>query len=148
MKKSDKIIVLGIGNSGRQDDGLGWLFLDYLKSQNSGMELEYRYQLQIEDAELISNYNTVIFVDATKEDIIEGLYLKPCLPSEEYSFSTHALAPETILFLSNKLYSHKPKAFIFAIQGYEWELKIGITPKANKNLSKAKKFFLNKLTRL
>lgn len=141
MKKSDKTIVLGIGNNGRQDDGLGWMFLDFLDEQNSGIDIEYRYQLQIEDADLISNYDRVIFVDATKEDTDEGFYLKPCLPSEEYSFSTHALNPETILYLSKKLYNHNPDASIFAIQGYDWELKIGLSNKGYSNLEKAKKYF-------
>ena len=141
MKKSDKIIILGIGNNGRQDDGLGWMFLDFLEEQNSDIDIEYRYQLQIEDADLISNYDTVIFVDATKEETEEGFYLKPCHPSEKYSFSTHALAPETVLYLSHKLYDHNPDAFIFAIQGYDWELKMGLSEKGTVNLEKAKKYF-------
>ena len=141
MKKSDKIIVLGIGNNGRQDDGLGWMFMDFLEEQNSNIDIEYRYQLQIEDADLISNYNTVIFVDATKEDTEDGFYLKPCHPSEAYSFSTHALNPETILYLSQKLYNHSPDASIFAIQGYDWELKIGLSDQGTANLDKAKKYF-------
>ena len=141
MKKSDKIIILGIGNNGRQDDGLGWMFLDFLEEQNSDIDIEYRYQLQIEDADLISNYDTVIFVDATKEETEEGFYLKPCHPSEKYSFSTHALAPETVLYLSHKLYDHNPDASIFAIQGYDWELKMGLSEKGTLNLEKAKKYF-------
>ncbi len=141
MKKSDKLIILGIGNNGRQDDGLGWMFMDFLDEQNANVDLEYRYQLQIEDADLISEYDRVIFVDATKEETDDGFYLKPCHPSEEYSFSTHALHPETILFLSNKLYNHKPEASIFAIQGYDWELKIGLSEKGTENLDKAKKYF-------
>ena len=141
MKKSDKTIVLGIGNNGRQDDGLGWMFLDFLEEKDSSIDVEYRYQLQIEDADLISNYDRVIFVDATKEDTEDGFYLKPCHPSEEYSFSTHALNPETILYLSQKIYNHKPEAYIFAIQGFDWELKIGLSEKGTANLEKAKKYF-------
>ena len=141
MKKSDKIIILGIGNNGRQDDGPGWSFLDFLDEQNTNIDLEYRYQLQIEDSELISKYDTVIFVDATKEETEKGFYLKPCHPSEKYSFSTHALQPETILYLSKKLYDHNPDASIFAIQGYDWELMIGLSEKGTINLEKAKKYF-------
>ena len=144
-KDSERIIIFGIGNNGRQDDGLGWKFLDFLEEQNYNIDLEYRYQLQIEDAELISNYKKVIFVDASKEEIPEGFYLKQCLPSEKYSFSTHALEPETILYLSNKLYNHNPEASIFGIQGYQWELKIGLSDKANLNLEKAKKYFKDTL---
>lgn len=143
MKSSDKenILIFGVGNTGRQDDGLGWLFLDYLETLNLNFRIEYRYQLQIEDAELLSNYDKVIFVDATKEDTEEGFYLKSCHPSEKYSFSTHALEPETILYLSSKIYHHKPDAFIFGIQGYDWELKIGLSEKGAINLDNAKKYF-------
>ncbi|MDH5413234.1 MAG: hydrogenase maturation protease [Flavobacteriaceae bacterium] len=141
----NKILVLGIGNTGRQDDGLGWLFLDFLKSQKTSYVLEYRYQLQIEDAELISRYDEIIFVDATKEKTYDGFFLKPCQASDKYSFSTHALAPETILYLCNKLYGHDPQSTIFGIQGYEWELKIGISSKASHNLDEAKKYFIDKV---
>ncbi|MBT8384236.1 MAG: hydrogenase maturation protease [Bacteroidia bacterium] len=140
-----RILVLGIGNTGRQDDGLGWLFLDFLKGQNTTFDIEYRYQLQIEDAELISGYDEVIFVDATKEKTNEGFFLKPCQATDKYSFSTHALAPETILYLSNKLYDHIPQSSIFGIQGYKWELKIGLSKKANENLDKAKNYFKEKV---
>ena len=143
-KKGDNTIVLGIGNNGRQDDGLGWLFLDFLKNQHSNVDLEYRYQLQIEEAELITNYDIVIFVDATKEETEEGFYVKPCLPSEKYSFSTHALEPETILYLSSTLYNHNPESKIIGIQGYEWELQIGLSKKAVKNLDKATNYFKDK----
>lgn len=142
MKKLDhNILVLGIGNNGRQDDGMGWLFLDFLKEQDSTIDLEYKYQLQIEDAELISNYDKVFFVDATKEITEDGFYIRPCNPSEKYSFSSHALKPETILYLSNKLYNHHPKASILGIQGYEWELKIGLSNKGVVNFNKAIKYF-------
>ncbi len=142
MKKLDnKTIVLGIGNNGRQDDGLGWLFLDFLKSEHSDFDLEYRYQLQIEDAELISNYQNVIFIDAAKDENEDGFSYYPCKPSEKYSFSTHALDPETILYLTKKLYNHEPEATVLAIQGYDWELKIGLSDKGEQNLKKAKVYF-------
>lgn len=147
MKKEDKnkTIVLGIGNIGRQDDGLGWVFLDFLKKEGiTKTDIEYRYQLQIEDAELICHYNTVLFVDATKNNTKEGFYFDDCEPSGKFSFSTHELAPETILFLANKLYQHKPKAFVLGIQGYKWNLKNGLTVEANNNLDKAKTFFNKK----
>jgi hydrogenase maturation protease len=141
MKKPDNILIIGIGNNGRQDDGLGWEFLDFLDEQNATIDLEYRYQLQIEDADLISEYDSVVFVDATKEKTDNGFYLKTCNPSEKHSFSTHALNPETILHLCQNLYNKQPKASIFGIEGYEWELQIGLSNKGYINLEKAKKYF-------
>ena len=64
------ILIIGIGNSGRNDDGLGWKFVDIASQTMRGyFDVEYRYQLQIEDAELVSKYNKVIFADATQEAI-------------------------------------------------------------------------------
>ena len=138
----NKTIVLGIGNIGRQDDGLGWLFLDYLKDEGfKDIEIEYRYQLQIEDAELISNYENVIFIDATKEQTKNGFYYKTCESSDKFGFSSHELVPETILYLANNLYNHNPKAFILGIQGYEWNLEIGLSVEAKVNLNNAKRYF-------
>ena len=138
----NKTIVLGIGNIGRQDDGLGWLFLDYLKDEGfKDIEIEYRYQLQIEDDELISNYENVIFIDATKEQTKNGFYYKICESSDKFGFSSHELVPETILYLANNLYNHNPKAFILGIQGYEWNLEIGLSVEAKVNLNNAKRYF-------
>ncbi len=141
---TNKTVVIGIGNIGRQDDGLGWLFIDYLKSEGfKHLSLEYRYQLQIEDAELISQYDTVIFVDATKEKIEGGFSLRVLKPSNKYGFSSHELMPETILYLADKLYKKTPQAYLFCIKGYQWGLEIGLSKKARLNLNKAKEYFAN-----
>ena len=145
--KKNKTIVFGIGNVGRQDDGLGWLFLDYLKEKQytHHLDLEYRYQLQIEDAELICNYDTVIFVDAVKGIISNGYYFNTIKPSAKYSFSTHELAPETILFLADNLYQHRPESYVLGIQGVQWDLEIGLSTKAKLNLKKTKLYFTEKI---
>ena len=129
-----KILVIGIGNTGRQDDGLGWLIIDHILEDYKGIDKEYRYQLQIEDAELVSHYSKVFFVDATKEQVGDGFYLKNCKASISHGLSSHALHPETIIGLTNDLYDKYPEAFILGIQGYQWELKIGISEKARVNL--------------
>ncbi len=149
MKKEDKNknIILGIGNIGRQDDGLGWEFLDFLKKEDiPNTDLEYRYQLQIEDAELICHYDTVIFVDAVKDNLKQGFYYKICEPSDKFSFSTHALVPETILFLAKNIYDHSPKAFVLGINGYQWGLNCGLSKKATENFNNAKNYFMKDIS--
>ena len=66
---NDSCLIYGIGNVGRQDDGLGWAFVDWLQAQGlcSSAEMQRGYQLLLEDAELISNKERVLFVDATKD---------------------------------------------------------------------------------
>ena len=47
----EPLLIIGIGNSSRGDDGLGWAFLDTISQmQPLPGQLEYRYQLVVEDA--------------------------------------------------------------------------------------------------
>ena len=143
----NKCLILGIGNYGRQDDGLGWEFLDGLNEKKfKNVSMEYRYQLQIEDAELIGKFDTVVFVDASRNELENGYSWETCEGSNTYSFSTHALMPETILYLSEHLYQHMPRAFVLEIQGHKWELKSGLTKKAKENLKKANTYFTEHLS--
>ncbi|MDP3352557.1 MAG: hydrogenase maturation protease [Flavobacteriaceae bacterium] len=152
MKKEAKQIclILGIGNYGRQDDGLGWEFLDLLQKTSKAkhqFKLEYRYQLQIEDAELLCEYDNVVFVDASKRILEDGYRITKGVPSNQYEFTSHTLAPETILFLSNQLYNHQPNAYILEIEGFKWSLMNGLSIKAKINLIKAFSYFLKFLNR-
>lgn len=150
MKNCDsKIIIIGIGNSGREDDGLGWAFLDEIKPKlPTHFDVEYRYQLQIEDAELISHYDKVYFVDAHKQALENGVIISPCLPKDVHGFSSHALHPETIQFLVNSVYDKNPESYIIGISGGSFELKIGLTSKGKENLDKALSYFLNDFVKL
>ena len=145
QEESDKILIFGIGNIGRSDDALGWMFLDRLKGR-SNFELEYRYQLQIEDAELISKYQKVIFVDAHKQDLEEGFYFKRCKGVKHENLNSHALLPETVVWLSEQLFQSNPEAFVLAIQGYSWDLALGVSDKALINLEKAMERFVDVLS--
>ena len=145
IKATKTCLILGIGNYGRQDDGLGWEFLDMLQKDPNlkvNLQLEYRYQLQIEDAELLCNYDYIFFVDASKRILEEGFQITEGVPSNQYGFTSHSLVPETILFLSNQLYEHQPKAYILEIEGFKWSLMQGLSIKAKINLIKAFSYFL------
>lgn len=138
MKKLDKTLIIGIGNNTRQDDGLGWCFLDNLEKEGFNSDnLLYKYQLMVEDAELIGEYETVIFVDACKTDLEEGFKLEQLFSAKQVSFSTHAVPPNQILNLCETIYNKKPKAYVIKIQGFNWDIEIGLSEKAALNLNKA-----------
>ena len=135
-------ILFGIGNSGRGDDGLGWAFLDRIQ-QESGFSgrIEYRYQLQVEDAALISRTKRVVFVDSYKGELPGGIQWKPCRPSGDFEFTTHVLPPRAVMFLCQDLYGKTPRADLLMIQGTSWDLRIGMSPEAELRLDKAIQFF-------
>lgn len=137
-----KTVLIAIGNNGRQDDGLGWAFGEALEwSRNFECDVHYRYQLQVEDAELISGANQVIFVDAFKGVLPDGFQWKKVVPSANFEFTTHALSPEAILYLCEKLYEKTPEAHCLLIGGEQWNLHLGLTVSAADNLTKALDFF-------
>lgn len=140
LKTDTKSLILGIGNNGRGDDALGWKFIDQVTGLTP-YDVEYRYQLQIEDAALISNYDTVIFVDATTKRLKDGFAFEIGTPVNSFSFSTHKIEPGYILWLCRELYGKMPSAYVLSIQGTHWELRQGLSVEAHQNFDRAVAFF-------
>lgn len=142
MKSQDnnkkKMALLAIGNNCRGDDGLGWRFADLLSEKSiSDIDVEYRYQLQVEDAELISHYDTVFFVDADRDQQAAGFGIIPCEAKAGNCYSSHRQDPGTVLYLCEKLFGRSPAAFIIAIGGYDWGFQIFLSDRAENNLRSA-----------
>ncbi len=137
-------LIYGIGNSGRQDDGLGWAFIDRLEQIRPVPRAHLRrtYQLSLEDADLISRYTRVLFVDATKDPAVESFALSCPEPKLDFSFTSHAISVPAILATTQQCFAHVPDAYLLAVRGYEWELQEGLSSSAQHNLSHALEFLL------
>lgn len=139
-------LLFGVGNSGRQDDGLGWAFLDRIQhEQGFDSPVEYRYQLQVEDAARIAQMNHVIFIDSYQGDLPGGFLWSACEPCENFEFTTHVLPPRGVMHYCQNLFGQLPPADILMIQGLSFELEIGMSSKALQNLESALRFFRKKV---
>ena len=137
-----RCLLLGIGNCGRRDDGLGWAFLDRLAEiEGFDSPLEYRYQLGVEDAALIATMDRVVFIDAYRGDLPGGFRWSRCEPSPNFEFTTHVLPPRGVLHYCQSLYGARPRADLLMIQGESWGLEIGLSRTAETHLEKALGFF-------
>ena len=135
-------LIIGIGNACREDDGLGWRFVDQLLKQGfDEKNVEYKYQLMVEDAALLAEYDCVVFVDASKNQLSGGVDFARCIPAPAAAFSTHYMPPEQVLHLCSTLFQAKPNAFLLEIQGEQWGIGTGISQRAAGNLEKAVKIF-------
>ena len=143
MKKSEtKILLIGIGNSGRGDDGLGWAFLDQIKDWvPENIDMVYHYQLQVEDAELLKYYDRVYFIDAFMGELPEGYKIESCHPKAEESFTSHEMSPQGILHLAKTIYGIEPESYLVTISGEYFELKEGLSEFAENNLMQAVNYF-------
>lgn len=135
-------LIYGIGNDGRQDDGLGWAFIDRLEQRRPRPRAHLRrtYQLSLEDADLISRYTRVLFVDATKDPAVESFTVSRPEPRLDFSFTSHAISVPSILAASRQCFDHVPDAYVLAIRGYAWELRQGLTGPARHNLCHSLEF--------
>jgi len=135
-------LIYGIGNAGRQDDGLGWAFIDRLERIHPRplSRLCRTYQLGLEDADLISRYTRVLFVDATKDPAVESFTVSSPEPKLDFSFTSHAISVPSILATTQQCFEYVPDAYLLAIRGYEWQLHQGLTSPAQLNLSRSLKF--------
>jgi hydrogenase maturation protease len=145
LKTSIKILVYGYGNPGREDDGLGNAFVSRLESWASDNSMENisfdsNYQLNIEDAEKISNYDLVIFADASTEEI-EDYIITRVDGKRDVSFTTHSASPGYVVYLCNDLFGNKPATYLLHIRGYQWEFREGLSKKGEANLYKVLEFF-------
>lgn len=140
-------LIFGIGNVGRQDDGLGWAFIDWLETTSICPQAQTLrgYQLCLEDADLISHKERVLFVDATKSPQVSGFQLEAPLPKMDQSFTSHALSVGAVLATCQQCFDRIPDVQFLTIRGYEWELSEGLTSAAQQNLDAATAFFLSAL---
>jgi hydrogenase maturation protease len=135
----DSCLIYGIGNVGRQDDGLGWAFVDWLQAEGrcSNAEMQKGYQLLLEDADLISNKQRVLFIDATKNASVASFTLERAEPRMDFSFTSHAISIPAIMATCQECFQRLPVVHVLAIRGFEFELEIGLTPAAQQNLDDA-----------
>jgi hydrogenase maturation protease len=133
-----KILIYGYGNPGRRDDGLGptciHLVTKWLKEQKiRNVFTDANYQLNIEDACSIRDYDIVIFVDASIEEL-PGYELTRVKPSGKVSYTMHAMHPSFVLDLCGKIYGQAPEVLLMKIKGYEFNLMEGLSDSAASNL--------------
>jgi hydrogenase maturation protease len=139
MEKVDpRILIYGYGNPGRQDDGLGIMLSEEIEkwthsSNLSNIDVDQNYQLNIEDAEKISKYDLVIFIDASVNDIKSFTFdiIKPDLKTD---FSMHSVTPSFVVGICEQIFGYHPQAYQLQIKGYKWEFMRDVSSGAKRNL--------------
>ena len=101
-----------------------------------GIRFEANYQLNIEDAELISEHDLVVFADASTEEI-DDILLTRVTGEDGVTFTTHSASPAYIYRLCEQLFGKAPETFLLHIRGYEWELGEEMSRGGRVNLEKA-----------
>ena len=137
------MLLIGYGNPGRGDDGLGPAFSESMAARAlPGWDVDTDYQLVAEHALAMSTHDLVVFADAQIGG--EAAYsFREIRPEAPQALGSHSLVPGTVLSLCETLYGARPRAFVLGISGRDFgDMKEGLSTEATANLAEAERFFL------
>lgn len=142
-------MIIGYGNPGRGDDGLGPAFMEIIENEvlqfRNNITFEESFQLAPEDAYKLSACDIVYFVDADMSDSNNSFTLNEVQPRELPPYTSHAITSEYLLHLCAEIFGKRPAAYKLAIRGYNWEFGEDLTSNAKQNLLLAMDFFTKKI---
>ena len=146
--REGRVLVLGYGNPGRQDDGLGPAAIAEIESMGLPNVTAFdNYQLNIEDAIDVAAHDIGWFVDAAR--IGPSPYsVRVVSPLPTIEFTSHIVRPEAILAIARQCYGVAPQAFLLAIRGYEFEFIEALTLDAKDNLDAALDMLVDRIRTL
>ena len=141
------VLVIGYGNPGRLDDGLGPALAEKLqKDARRSVTVTSNYQLNVEDAADVAKHDVVVFVDATLTGE-QPFEFRRIEPNDKMSYTTHSLEPQAVLGLANRLFAATTTGYVLAIRGYAFDnFSEQLSPKAHANLDAALDFLRTRLT--
>ncbi len=136
-----KVLVIGYGNPGRLDDGLGPALAEAVEGWRlSNVTVEADYQLTVENSATVAEHDVVIFADAA----VDGpppFCFRRLSPRAEVSFSSHSLSPAAVLGLAHDLFGATTEGYLLGIRGYAFnEFEQSLSEPAKVNLGEALRF--------
>lgn len=128
MSDEKKILLIGVGNSFRSDDGVGGFIAGEVKAQKflNVMCMEQRGE-GVDLIEQWKGFSTVILIDAVscegKPGTIFRFELPPNeLPKNVFACSTHALNIADVIHLAKTLNQCPAKIIVYGIAGKNFEM--------------------------
>ncbi len=139
--KPSPTLIFTWGNPSRGDDALGPQIYELLQKEAlNDVDLLTDFQLQIEHAIDLENRQRILFIDASVSATAPFEFYRLKAVQDE-SYTTHAMNPESVLSVYEKINKQSaPPAFLLSVRGYEFDLGLPLSDKANANLSQAISF--------
>ncbi len=138
-----RVLLIGFGNPGRGDDGLGPAFAEAVQHLNlPEVTVESDYQLNVEDAAAIAAHDVAVLVDADASGPAPFAF-RVIEPKSELSVSTHSAEPGAVVALARDLFHGRAEAYILGIRGYVFDHFVEtLTEQAAANLRAALDWFV------
>ena len=125
---SSNILVIGIGNPLRCDDGVGPYVAECIEAKGiKGIIVWVSQQLQLEDLERMLGFKRIILVDASM--VGSPLDFRPIENSTGHVLSSsHHLSAETFISIAKSIYHKELQLHLCSIKGHSFEVGDKISP--------------------
>jgi len=145
MCKNSPVLVVGLGNPLRGDDGVGWYCVDMLMKMVRDPLVDFvkcRELLPELSADL-SKVGLALFIDASVQSQREAVEETVVKRKEDFPpLETHRLDPAGLLSMSHALYGCSPEAVMLTVKGesfdYKEEISEAVRDAADKLVCRAK----------
>lgn len=136
-----RVLLIGYGNPGRGDDGLGPALAEAVEAYGlNGVTVEIDYQLTVDHAALIADHDIVVFADAMM-GLATAFRFSETGTAMPETLGSHQVTPEAALALARLLFGRAPPGWMLAIAGQDFgEVKEGLSLCARDNLGLATTF--------
>jgi len=133
-------LVIGYGNPGRGDDGIGPRLVELLEERawpaSGSVDAVAAFQLAPEHAADVAAHAWVVFADAAA-DGPEPFGVRCVRPSAGAAFTTHVVEPAAVLALAEAGFASRARAWLLSVRGHRFGAAEGLSRRAAANLEAA-----------
>jgi hydrogenase maturation protease len=136
-QEAPRTLILGYGNVDRGDDSIGYYVVNQLARRFGCPDVEayaelpevltdtvdvlFQRQLMPEMAEIVADYERVIFVDAHTGAYDQEIRVVELTPGYSQSPLTHHLTAGSLLALTEVMFGRAPRSTLCSARGYEFD---------------------------
>jgi hydrogenase maturation protease len=128
------ILIIGYGNPLRGDDAIGQKIAHMMEERLQGIQVITAYQLTPELAEVISQAQFVIFIDAGVGKTPGTLSQEVVKIGTDAGAFTHNVTPETLLSAAETLYGATTAGLLISIAGASLDYGVELSPQIDRIL--------------
>lgn len=137
-----RVVVLCCGNPSRGDDALAPMLAERLRYwAPAHVTVVEDFQWQIDTSLELQGHDLALFVDASSTTpapcTLTALDTPQYTPGKAIAAFTHAMSPQAVLAVCNRLGATPPPAFVLAVRGEQFELGAPLSQDAIRHLDAA-----------
>lgn len=143
-------LIIGLGNTLREDDGLGARVVEILTKSlpdrlSQYVTLKTDYQVDIVQSSLLSQHDYLYLIDAAADNILP-VEIKKIEPGHETPlFTSHIGSISMLLYITKQVYGHVPECYLITVQGINFAHGENLSPEALVNAELGAEFVIDLL---